>query len=131
MRKLLLPLLLLCTVSAHAVSLADLSNRDAINGLKQALTKGAGSAVAKLGKVDGFLGNPQVKIPLPDSLQRVDKLLRMFGQGKYADEAFYFQGESLYALEKKAEAIAAYNKVVTDYPNSKRRAGQPFPAIIS
>ena len=39
MRKILLPLLLLFTTAAHAVSLADLSNRDAVNGLKQALEK--------------------------------------------------------------------------------------------
>ncbi len=86
MRKIPFLFLLIFAASAHAVSLADLSNRDAINGLKQALEKGADNAVGKLGKVDGFLGNPQVKIPLPDSLQRVDKMLRMFGQGKYADE---------------------------------------------
>ena len=52
---------------------------------------------------------------------RFGALAEEFPKGKYADEAFYFQGESLFALDKKAEAIAAYNKVVTDYPESKRR----------
>ena len=42
--------------------------------------------MTKLGKTDGFLGNDKVKIPLPDSLQQVDGLLRKFGMGKYADE---------------------------------------------
>jgi hypothetical protein len=35
---------------------------------------------------DGFLGNPKVKIPLPDSLKKVEKGMRMFGMGSQADE---------------------------------------------
>jgi len=105
MRKILLPILLLFTTSAHAVSLADLSNRDTINGLKQALEKGAGNAVAKLGKVNGFLGNPKVKIPLPDSLQRVDKMLRMFGQGKYADELVTTMNRAAEAAVPQAKTL--------------------------
>lgn len=105
MRKILFSLLLLFAASAHAISLDDLSNRDAVAGLKQALTKGAGNAVAKLGKVDGFLGNPQVKIPLPDSLQRVDKTLRMFGQGKYADELVTTMNRAAEAAVPEAKAL--------------------------
>lgn len=105
MRKFLFPLLLLFAASAHAISLADLSNKDAVAGLKQALEKGAGSAVAKLGKVDGFLGNPQVKIPLPDSLQQVDGLLRTFGQGKYADELVTTMNRAAEAAVPEAKAL--------------------------
>lgn len=87
MRHFIFSLLLACAASsAHALSLADLSNTDAVAGLKEALTKGAGSAVDKLGKVNGFLGNSKVRIPLPDSLQKVDGVLRRFGESKYADE---------------------------------------------
>ena len=48
--------------SAFALTLDDISNRDAINGLKQALTNGAQAAVAKLGKQDGFMSDARVKI---------------------------------------------------------------------
>lgn len=105
MRKILFSLLLLFTASVHAVSLADLSNKDAVAGLKQALEKGAASAVGKLGKVDGFLGNPQVKIPLPDSLQRVDGLLRTFGQGRYADELVTTMNRAAEAAVPQAKAL--------------------------
>lgn len=105
MRRLLFSLFLLFSATAHAVSLADLSNRDAVAGLKKALTKGAGSAVAKLGKVDGFLGNPQVKIPLPDSLKEVDGVLRMFGQGKYADELVTTMNRAAEAAVPEAKAL--------------------------
>lgn len=65
---------------------STLSNGDIVAGLKQALKKGAGYAVNSLGKADGFLGNPEVKIPMPENLQRVESLLRQTGNDKYADE---------------------------------------------
>jgi Protein of unknown function (DUF4197) len=106
MHKLIFSLLLVFTASsAHAISLADLSNRDAVAGLKQALEKGASSAVGKLGRVDGFLGNPQVKIPLPDSLKQVDSLLRTFGQGKYADELVTTMNRAAEAAVPQAKTL--------------------------
>jgi len=63
-----------------------LSNEQIANALKQALDKGADFAVDELGKAGGFLNNPEVKIPMPESLQSVEKILRQVGQDKYADE---------------------------------------------
>jgi hypothetical protein len=71
---------------AHALSLADLTNAEASSGLKLALEKGALSAVDVLGKVDGFLGNPKVRIPLPPFLEQAAGLLRTLGQGGRVDE---------------------------------------------
>ena len=71
---------------AHALSLGDLSSADASSGLKAALGQGANAAVALLGRTDGFLGNPLVRIPLPGYLEDAAKLLRKFGQGKRIDE---------------------------------------------
>lgn len=83
-----LPLLaaMLLAASAHALSLADISRTDASGGLKEALTQGAGKAVDVLGRQDGFLGNPKVKIPLPESAQKVEGVLRGLGMGRQADE---------------------------------------------
>lgn len=63
-----------------------LSNDEMIGGLKQALEKGVDYAVDGLGKTDGFLGNPKVKIPMPDKLSQLESLLRKLGQDQYADE---------------------------------------------
>jgi len=71
---------------AHALSIGDLSNAEAASGLKTALEKGALVAVALLGKPDGFLGNPKVRIPLPGYLEDASKLLKNFGQGRRIDE---------------------------------------------
>ena len=91
--------------AVHALSLADISGRDASGGLKEALTQGAGKAVEVLGKQDGFLGNPKVKIPLPESVQKVEGLMRGFGMGKQADEL-------LTAMNRAAEAAVPQAKVL-------------------
>lgn len=72
--------------SAAAISLGDLSNQDAVAGLKQALTQGAEYAVKTLGVKDGFLGNPKVAIPLPAYLQKGEGMLRMMGMGAQMDQ---------------------------------------------
>jgi hypothetical protein len=78
--------LMLFTTPAFAAGIADLSNKDTAAGLREALTKGSQAAVEMLAKQDGFLGNERVKIPLPESLHKVEGLMRSFGMGKYADE---------------------------------------------
>src|SRR3954468_17787439 len=60
---------------AHALSLADLSNAEAGQGLKAALEKGATVAVGVLGRPGGFLDNAQVRIPLPGFLANGAKFL--------------------------------------------------------
>ena len=74
--------------STSVTSMASnaLSNEDMIAGMKQALEKGVGYAVDNLGQADGFLGNPKVKIPMPDKLQQLESLLRKVGQDELADQ---------------------------------------------
>jgi hypothetical protein len=72
--------------TARALTLADITNQDAVAGLKDALLQGSARAVAQLAATDGFLGNDKVRIPLPDSMKRVERALRMLGRGKQADE---------------------------------------------
>jgi hypothetical protein len=81
-------LLLLTAFSAigSAASIQELSNADAVAGLKQALTDGSAAAVAQLGKDNGFLDNPKVKIPLPPTLQRIESALRFAGMKQQADD---------------------------------------------
>jgi hypothetical protein len=62
------------------------SESDAATGIRAALERGAMAAVAQLGKSDGFLGNPLVRIPLPGYLNDAAKLMRTLGQGKKVDE---------------------------------------------
>lgn len=106
MRSVLFSLMLaLASLNSQALDLSDLTNRDAVAGLKAALNKGASSAVGKLGKADGFLGNERVKIPLPDSLQRVEGTLRRFGMGNYADELVVTMNRAAEAAVPEAKAL--------------------------
>jgi len=87
MKRRIFSIVALALLGAPAVAqLGAITNTDAINGLKQALDEGSVAAVAKLGVENGFFGNPQVKIPLPPSLQRVEGALRFAGMQRQADE---------------------------------------------
>ncbi len=96
-------LVLAATRQAQALSIADLSNKDASAGVKTALEKGAMAAVAMLGQTDGFLGNPKVKISLPDNLKKAGDMLTMIGQGKKVDEL-------VTAMNRAAEAAVPMGK---------------------
>ena len=90
---------------AQAAELADISNREATAGMKEALIQASGAAVGKLGVTDGFFKNPKVKIPLPDSLKRAEKAMKMFGMGKQADEL-------VLKMNRAAEAAVPEAKVL-------------------
>jgi uncharacterized protein DUF4197 len=91
--------------SASAGALDDISNRDAINGLKQALTNGAQSAVAKLGKQDGFMSDPRVKIPLPSSMKRAEAVMHSIGAGKQVDDLVLRMNRAAEAAVPKAKPL--------------------------
>ena len=79
-------LLMLGYTQAYALSISDLTDKDASTGLKSALEKGAVAAIGLLGATDGFLGNDKVRIPLPGFLNDAANILKTLGQGKKVDE---------------------------------------------
>ena len=92
-------------MSAAGAQLDKLTNQDATAGLKAALEKGSGIAVDLLGKTDGFFGNGAVKIPLPDSLKKYEKLMRGVGMGKYADELILTMNRAAEAAVPEAKKL--------------------------
>lgn len=82
-----------------------LSSTDINAGLKEALTRGAETAVAQLGQKDGFFGNAALKIPLPPSLQKAEKAMRMFGMGKQADELVLSMNRAAEAAVPEAKTL--------------------------
>ena len=63
-----------------------LSDDKIASGLKEALEVGTGNAVKSTGRVDGYFGNPDIKILLPDNVRRLDKGLRAVGYGPQVDQ---------------------------------------------
>lgn len=64
-------------------STSSLSESTISNGLKEALKKGVDTAVANLGKTNGYYNNSLVKIPLPDNLDKVKTVVAKAGGEKY------------------------------------------------
>jgi hypothetical protein len=62
-----------------------LSESKIIEGLKEALEIGMSNAVKLVSQVDGYYKNPKIKIPLPESVQKVEKVLRVAGYGSEVD----------------------------------------------
>ncbi|MCX6925913.1 MAG: DUF4197 domain-containing protein [Verrucomicrobia bacterium] len=73
-------------VSQAQTALTGLSQDQMVQGLKDALARGLQQAIAGLGHDGGFLTNVNVKIPMPEKLQTVDKALRAMKQEKLADD---------------------------------------------
>jgi hypothetical protein len=69
--------------SGEALQLAE---DQIISGLREALARGVENAVTNLSRVNGFLNDPQARIPVPESLQWVDRTFRAAGQDAIADE---------------------------------------------
>jgi len=99
-----LALLLGWTMPALA-GLDAVTNQEAASGLKSALEQGSSAAVDLLGKTDGFLGNKAVKIPLPGSLKKYEKLMRGVGMGKYADELILTMNRAAEAAVPEAKKL--------------------------
>ncbi|MGD9842244.1 MAG: DUF4197 domain-containing protein, partial [Steroidobacteraceae bacterium] len=97
--------LLLATSSASALDLSSISNTDATSALRTALTQGAGKAVGTLAKTDGFFGNPEVKIPLPQNLQKAEKFMRRIGMGSMADELLLTMNRAAEAAVPEAKSL--------------------------
>lgn len=100
--------------------LANISNKDQISSLKQALGQGVETAVSNLAKTDGYLGNPKVRIPLPENLQKLDNGLRRLGMGKYADELNVSMNRAAEAAVPEARTLlvgAVKNMSITDAKN--------------
>src|SRR5262245_27313713 len=81
----LIALILVGPAIAAASLLDSLTSKDASGGLRAALSQGIDTAVAQLGATNGFLNDPKVVIPLPPTLQKADRALRMMGMSKDAD----------------------------------------------
>jgi hypothetical protein len=107
MLRFLFPLLI-CTLfasQASALGVADLTNAEAGKGLKAALIQGAEKAVGELSKTDGFLANPEVKIPLPSVLKKTEKAMRMLGMGKQLDDLELRMNRAAEAAVPEAKAL--------------------------
>jgi hypothetical protein len=74
-----------------------------VSGLREALKIGIEKSVRALSQLDGFFGNPKIRIPLPGIVQKSESVLRAAGMGKQV-EAFELSMNR--AAEKASEKAA-------------------------
>jgi hypothetical protein len=101
-------------------SLQSLSETDAATGIRAALERGAVAAVGLLGKTDGFLGNPKVRIELPGFLNDAARFLKATGQQKRVDELVTAMNRAAEAAVPQARTLlvsAVKNMSVEDARN--------------
>jgi len=64
----------------------ELTTAEIGEGLREALRVGTERVVGQLGQPDGFNADPDIHIPLPDSLRRVQSALQAVGMSDMADD---------------------------------------------
>jgi hypothetical protein len=96
---------LLLSSSAFALSLADLTQKDASGGLKDALIQGAQVAVQQLGKPGGFSNNPDLRIELPGKLGKAARTMKMMGMGGEIEQLEASMNQAAEAAVPQAQAL--------------------------
>jgi hypothetical protein len=65
---------------------SGLTEKDASDGIKEALIKGTDASVAIVSKINGYFSNPEIKIPFPENAKDIESKLRGIGLGSQVDE---------------------------------------------
>ena len=73
--------------ATSGTSATGVSESDAGSAIKEALSKGVASGIAKLNKTDGFFGSDIYKMLLPPDAVKIGNTLRGIGLGSQVDKA--------------------------------------------
>jgi hypothetical protein len=82
-----------------------LTEKDAADGIREALIKGTGQSVAFVSKTDGYFLNPEIKIPFPENAKNIESKLRAIGLGSKVDEMVQTINHAAENAAKEAEPI--------------------------
>ncbi|MBI5371920.1 MAG: DUF4197 domain-containing protein [Sphingobacteriales bacterium] len=86
-------------------SASGISENEAGQGIKEALTQGVAKAVLNLNKTDGFFGSEFYKVLLPPDAKKVESTLRGMGMGAQVDKA-------ILSINRGAEDAVAFAKPI-------------------
>lgn len=90
---------------AGGISGAPVTENEAAQGIKEALSQGITTAVLNLNKTDGFFGNEAYKLFMPADAQKVVNTLKNLGMGSLVDKA-------VLAINRGAEDAVGYAKLI-------------------
>ena len=86
------------------------TNTEVINGLKEALVKGAEYASNNASREDGYFGDSRLKIPFPPEAAKVESKLRDIGLGGEVDKFILTLNRA--AEEAAAEAVPVFKETI-------------------
>ena len=84
---------------------SGLTENDAVSGIKETLVKGTGESVKIVSVVNGYFGNPSIKIPFPESASSIESKLRAMGLGNKVDEVILSLNRAAEDAAKSAEPV--------------------------
>jgi hypothetical protein len=84
---------------------AGFSEKEAVDGIKEALIQGTNEGVSLLSALDGYFGNPEIKIPFPPDASMVESRLRAIGLGSEVDKAILSINRAAEDAAKEAKPI--------------------------
>ena len=98
------------------VSGQPLSAQEVAEGLKEALTNGISKGSDLVSKADGYFKNPEIKIPFPPDVKKVENRLRQIGMGSEVDKFVLSlnRGAEDAAKEAKPIFVAAIKQMTID-----------------
>jgi hypothetical protein len=83
----------------------NLSEQDAVSGIKEALEKGTAESVSLVSKLDGYFHNPEIRIPFPEDARTIESKLRAIGLGSEVDKAVLSMNRAAEDAAKSAQPI--------------------------
>lgn len=94
----------------------SLTSSEVGEGLKEALVKGISLGADRVSQTDGYLKNPQIMIPFPPDVKKVEERLRQLGLGNQVDNfvTTLNRGAEDAAKEAKPIFISAIRQMTID-----------------
>ena len=86
-------------------STTGFTEKDASDAIREALVKGTGESVKFVSQVNGYFGNPEIKIPFPENAREIESKLRSIGLGRKVDEFIVTMNHAAEEAAKDAEPI--------------------------
>jgi hypothetical protein len=89
----------------NSTSTGSFTESEAADGIKEALIKGTSESVNVVSLIDGYFGNPEIKIPFPPEAAQIESRLRAVGLGNEVDKAILSINRAAEDAAKEAKPI--------------------------
>ena len=113
MKKILILTCILCSCTTAQINQTlgalggeqSLTTAEVAEGLKEALIKGISTGSDIVSQVDGYFKNPEIKIPFPPDVKKVEDRLRQIGLGNEVDRFIMTLNRGAEDAAKEAKPI--------------------------